>query len=274
MRYNKEKDIVIMKFSSKKIGALAILMLFATSVLAAEKGNWTSLFNGENIDGWIPKIRYYELGENYANTFRVEDGLLTVSYDGYKDFNNSFGHLFYKTPYSHYKIRMHYRFVGDQMHDGQGWALRNSGIMIHSQKPETMLKDQDFPVSVEVQLLGGGGKRERSTANMCSPGTHVEMDGKVMKRHCINSDSKTFHGDEWVKVEVEVLGNDMIKHYVNDELVMQYQRAQLDEKDRFAAPLLLNAGNDRMLSSGYISLQSESHPIQFKDIEIWVMDGT
>ncbi len=257
----------------KEMALVVMLLIFSTASLGSEKNSWVSLFNGENTDGWVPKIRYHELGENYANTFRVENGLLTVSYDGYKDFENSFGHLFYKTPYSHYRLRLHYRFVGDQVHDGQGWAFKNSGIMIHGQKPESMLKDQDFPVSVEVQLLGGAdGNRERSTANMCSPGTHVEMHGKVKKRHCINSESKTFHGEQWVKVELEVLGNDVIKHYVNDELVMQYQRAQLDKKDRYSSALLKSAENNALLSSGYISLQSESHPVQFKDIEILVLE--
>ena len=262
-----------MTFKLKNITVLAISVLLSANSFSAEEGHWRSLFNGESIDGWIAKIRYHDIGENYANTFRVEDGLLTVSYDGYKSFNNRFGHLFFKTPYSHYRIRLHYRFVGEQMHDGPRWAFRNSGIMIHSQKPESMLKDQDFPVSVEVQLLGGAGQSARSTANMCSPGTHIEIDGKLVKRHCLDSDSKTFHGDQWVKIEVEVMGDDTIKHYVNDELVMQYQRPQLDPKDQFSKPLISKAEGEAMLSSGYISLQSESHPVQFKDIEILVMDG-
>ena len=201
------------------ISAYASVAMAAASG-SESQGEWMSLFNGKDLEGWVPKIRYHELGDNYLNTFRVEDGLLTVSYDGYEKFKNTFGHLIYKTPFSNYRIRLQYRFVGDQAKGGAGWAFKNSGIMVHGQSPESMAKDQEFPVSIEVQLLGGGGKRDRSTANMCSPGTHIVMAGKLKKTHCINSDSKTFHDEQWVTAEVEVLGNKSIKHFINGELVM------------------------------------------------------
>lgn len=255
------------------IRLVAVVLLFgmASLSIADDEPQWTSLFNGKDLDGWIVKVRYHPLGENPSNTFRVEDGLLTVSYDGYEKFNNKFGHLIYQIPYSHYRFRMQYRFVGEQIKGGAGWAFRNSGIMIHGQSPASMALDQEFPVSIEVQLLGGGGTRSRSTANMCSPGTHIEMEGKTKTRHCIDSASKTFHGDQWVNVEVEVRGNDSIKHFVNNELVMEYQRPQLDPRDKDAKPLVAAASDNVMLSGGYISLQSESHPIQFRHLELQVL---
>ena len=171
---------------------------------AGGSGKWTALFNGRDLDGWTPKIRGYELGDNFGNTFRVEDGVLKVVYDQYEKFDDRFGHLFYKQPFSHYRLRVEYRFVGEQVPGGAGWALRNSGIMIHGQSPESMAKDQSFPVSIEVQLLGGTGRGVRPTANLCTPGTHVVMDGKLWTPHCTNSSSKTYHGDQWVTVELEV----------------------------------------------------------------------
>ncbi|MEH6909018.1 MAG: DUF1080 domain-containing protein [Oceanicoccus sp.] len=256
---------------SVKLIAMFFLFGIASFSVADEKSQWMSLFNGKDLDGWVTKIRYYPLGENPSDTFRVEDGLLTVSYEGYEKFEDKFGHLIYKTPYSHYRFRMQYRFVGEQAKGGAGWAFRNSGIMIHGQDPASMGQDQEFPVSIEVQLLGGGGTWSRSTANMCSPGTHIEMKGKTKTRHCIDSTSKTFHGDQWVNVEVEVRGNDSIKHFVNDELVMEYHRPQLDSSDKEAKPLIEKASGNIMLSSGYISLQSESHPIQFRKIELQLL---
>ena len=254
-------------------GLLAYTFVLASfSLTAVAEGQWQSLFNGKDLSGWGAKIRYHELGDNYQNTFRVVDGVLTVSYDGYKKFNSSFGHLIYQTPYSHYRFRMQYRFTGDQVKGGPGWAFRNSGIMVHGQAPESMTKDQEFPVSIEVQLLGGGGKRERSTANMCSPGTHIVMNEKLQKTHCIESQSKTFHGDQWVTAEVEVRGNESIKHFINGELVMAYTAPQLDNNDKDAKPLITTAGGATQLASGYISLQSESHPVEFKAIEIKVLD--
>ena len=122
------------------------------------RDGWIALFNGKDLDGWKPKIKGYAAGDNFGNTFRVEDGVLKVAYDKYTKFDGKFGHLFYKTPFSHYKLHIEYRFVGEQCPGGPSWALRNSGVMIHGQTPESMGKDQEFPVSIEVQFLGGNGK--------------------------------------------------------------------------------------------------------------------
>jgi hypothetical protein len=162
---------------------------------------WISLFNGKDLEHWIPKISGYETGENYGNTFRVEDGYITVSYDAYEDFGNKFGHLFYDQPYSWYRLRVEYRFINDQAPKGPGWAFRNSGVMIHGQPPESMAVEQDFPISIEVQLLGGDGKADRTTANLCTPGTHVRMNGELVTTHCISSTSKTYHGDYGSKLK-------------------------------------------------------------------------
>ena len=150
----------------------------------AKPEGWISLFNGKDLEGWTPKITGYALGDNYANTFRVEDGVLKVAYDKYPKFDSKFGHLFYKQKFSNYRLRIEYRFVGDQCPGGPGWATRNSGVMIHCQPPETMRKEQEFPVSIEVQFLGGDGKKTRPTANVCSPGTHIVMGGKLTGDRC------------------------------------------------------------------------------------------
>jgi hypothetical protein len=231
----------------------------------AEAG-WRSLFNGKDLTGWTPKIKGYELGDNFGDTFRVEDGVIKVSYDQYKNFDRKFGHLFYKDKFSHYRLRVEYRFVGEQCPGGENWATRNSGAMLHCQPPKTMAKDQDFPVSIEVQFLGGLGRGSRTTANLCTPGTHVVMNGELIKRHCTNSKSKTFDGDQWVTVEVEVHGDRVIKHFVNGEEVLAYEQPQYDDSDPTARPLI--QGGQKLIREGYISLQSESHPIEFRKVEL------
>jgi hypothetical protein len=237
------------------------------------KGRWISLFNGKDLTGWTPKIRYEELGEDPKNTFRVEDGLLKVRYDKYDGFGEAFGHLFYEKMYSHYRIRVEYRFVGEQCKGGPGWAIRNSGIMVHGQDPGTMGKDQKFPVSIEVQLLAGAGDgKERTTGNLCTPGTHVFFGDKLEKRHCIGSTSKTFHGDQWVTAEVEVRGNEVIRHIINGETVLEYQKPILDEGDPDAKSLIEGRGGEIALIGGTISLQSESHPCDFRKVEILVIE--
>lgn len=244
--------------------------LAAWVALAQAKGadDWVSLFNGKDLEGWTPKIRGYELGENFSNTFRVENGAICVRYDGYADkFDNRFGHLFYKAPFTNYVIQVEYRFVGKQLADGPAWATRNSGIMVHCQPPGTMRKDQDFPVSIEVQLLGGNGKDERTTANLCTPGTHVVFNGKLWTQHCTNSKSKTYHGEQWVTAEVEVHGNGKIIHRVNGEQVLEYEKPQYDPGDADAKKLMQETGSS-LIPGGYISLQSESHPVEFRSVRI------
>ncbi len=239
---------------------------------SAKDGKWVQLFNGKNLDGWTPKIRHHKAGVNFANTFRVEDGLIKVRYDGYGGkFGARFGHLFYNKPFSHYRLRVEYRFVGNQLPDGEGWAYRNSGLMLHGESPKTMTKDQDFPVSIEVQLLGGNpnGKGKRTTANLCTPGTNVVMNGKLFTPHCTNSKSKTYHGDQWVTCEIEVRGNKVIKHIIDGQVVLQYDKPQLDPRHAHAKTLAKDG--DLMLSSGTISLQSESHPCDFRKVEIMVL---
>ena len=256
-----------MKLQHLVIFAFAISASFAH---AEEKSEWIQLFNGKNLDKWRVKIRGYELDDNFGKTFRVEDGVMKVNYEKYDKFNKRFGHIFYDESFSHYILRAEYRFTGDQVPGGEGWAFRNSGLMLHCQKPETMTKDQSFPVSIEVQLLGGKGEGKRTTANLCTPGTHVVIDGKLVKRHCIGSKSKTYHGDQWVTVEVEVRGSEIVRHKINGETVLEYTKPQLDEKDGDAKRLGAESG--QALAAGYISLQSESHPIEFRKVELKRLD--
>ena len=219
-----------------------------------EKTGWIQLFNGKDLTGWIPKIRYQECGEDPQKTFRVEDGVIKVGYENYEEFKETFGHLFYKTPFSRYRLRVEYRFTGEQLKGGPGWAFRNSGLMLHGQDPKTMKKDQDFPDSIEVQLLGGSGKGDRTTLNLCTPGTDVIMKGAPLKRHCISSKSKTYHGDQWVTAEVLVDGAKGFKHIIDGVVVLEYEGPHLDD----GTPL----------KGGTISLQSESHPCEFRKVEL------
>ncbi|MBN2329794.1 MAG: DUF1080 domain-containing protein [Candidatus Omnitrophica bacterium] len=269
----KIKTILIGSISALLIAGCALLLASeaAASENDGEKEEWISLFNGKNLNGWIPKFAGHKLGENYNNTFRVEDGVLKVSYDQYENFDNKYGHIFFKEKFSHYRIRVEYRFVGDQVKGGPGWAFRNNGVMLHCQAPESMGVNQDFPVSIEGQLLGGNGKDERHTANLCTPGTNVIMNDKLITQHCTSSNSKTYHGDQWVTAEFEVHGDGAIKHYVNGELVMEYEKPQLDEKDKDAQKLI-DAGAPKMIQEGYISLQAESHPTEFRKVEILLLD--
>ena len=240
----------------------------------ADKEDWIVLFNGRDLTGWTPKITKHELGDNFGNTFRVEDGLLKVRYDQYTSFDGQFGHLFYKDPFSYYRLRVEYRFVGQQAPGNPGaWALRNSGVMMHSPDPRTMPRDQDFPISIEGQLLGGNSDgTQRPTANMCSPGTEIVYEGKPYPEHCLNSTSPTFDGEQWVQAEFEVHGSGTVTHFVNGQKVLEYELPQ------FGGGFVNNYDtttklDGQLLEGGYISLQSESHPVDFRRVELLNLAG-
>ncbi len=251
---------------------LAVALAGPATPQQAPAEDWIQLFNGQDLDGWIPKVRGHETGTNFGNTFRVGDGTLRVGYEAYGEFDERFGHIFYREPFSYYRLRLEYRFVGEQAPGGPGWAVRNSGIMLHSPPPESMGKDQTFPISIEVQLLGGTGEGERTTMNLCTPGTNVVFDGSLETRHCTRSSSKTYHGEQWVHAEVLVLGSAVIRHLLDGEVVLAYELPQIGGGNvQGHDPAFKQDG--QLLEGGYISLQSESHPVEFRNIELLNLAG-
>ncbi|MBV8252544.1 MAG: DUF1080 domain-containing protein [Chitinophaga sp.] len=251
---------------------LTTLLLLSTLVTQAQKeiapNKWVKMFNGKDLKDWDIKITGYDLNDNFGNTFRVKDGLLTVNYDQYQQFDDKFGHIFYKKNFSAYLIVVEYRFTGEQVKGGPGWAYRNSGVMLHGQTAASMGKNQDFPISLEEQLLGGNGKDARTNANLCTPGTNVVMNTKLIKDHCISSTSKTYHGDQWVHVEALVIRDSVIKHIAGQDTVIVYNQPQIGGGNvSNYDPAVKTDG--KLLTEGSISLQSESHPVAFRKVELF-----
>ena len=234
----------------------------------SENNGWKPLFNGTDINDWFVKIHHHGMNVNYGNTFRVQDSVIQVRYDQYGDFNDQFGHLYYKTPFSWFHLVMEYRFVGKLQKGAPSYTLLNSGVMFHSQDPATMAVEQDWPISIEMQFLAGlGDGKSRPTGNMCSPGTNVVYQGKIAESHCINSTSKTYDADQWVRAELIVLGDSLVKHIINGDTVLQYSKPQIGGGvvNRYD-PAIKQDG--KLLSSGFIALQSEGQPIDFRRIMI------
>lgn len=249
--------------------AFALITLFMfLSAKPDHQPKWISLFNGKDIKDWNVKIHRHAYNENFGNTFRVEDGLIKVRYDQYGDFDDQFGHLYYKTPFSYYHLKLEYRFVGKLHKGAPSYTLLNSGVMFHSQDPKTMPKEQDWPISIEMQFLAGlGDGKARPTGNMCSPGTNVVYNGKIEPNHCINSSSKTYDGEQWVKAELIVLGDALITHIINGDTVLKYSKPQIggDVANRYDPKIKIDG---KLLKSGFIALQSEGQPIDFRNIMI------
>lgn len=257
----------------KKYFAILLIASIAQTTLFAQKNkpHWQQLFNGKDMTGWDIKITGYDLNDNYNHTVYVEDSIMKVSYDKYTNFTNQFGHIYYKKPFSYYRLVVQYRFVGKQIQGGPSWDVRNSGVMVHSQSAASVHKDQEFPVSLECQLLGGLDDGERTTSNLCTPGTYVEMGNKTDMHHCINSTSKTYNGDQWVTVEIVVLGDSLVRHIMDGKVVLEYTHPKIGEQGDDIKRYLDENYQKMMgtpLKSGYIALQAESAPVQFKKVEL------
>ena len=233
-----------------------------------KKERWIKLFNGKDLKNWTVKIHHHEVGDNYGETFRVKDGVIQVRYDQYDHFNERYGHLYFNKPFSNYRLRLEYRFTGIWRKDAPSYTEINSGIMFHSQDPKTMPKEQDWPISVEMQFLGGlADGKPRPTGNMCSPGTNIMYQGRIDPRHCINSSSKTYTGDQWIQAELVVLGDSIVSHYINGEKVLEYTKPQIGggTANRYDPAIKIDG---KPLKSGFIALQSEGQEIDFRNIEI------
>ena len=262
-----------------RLGALAVVagaVLVGSAQSKADQKEWIQLFNGRDLKDWTVKIAHYPLGENVNDTFRVEDGLLKVRYDKWQTFDDQFGHIFYREPFSYYLLAAEYRFVGEQVATSRtdlGWAVRNNGLMLHAPDPKTMLKDQDFPISIEVQLLGGlSNGKPRTTANLCTPGTNVVMNGALVTRHCTNSTSKTYDGDQWVRVEVLVHGDELIRHMVEGATVLEYSKPQIGGGNVSPVDPAVKV-DGAPLTGGFIALQAETAPIDFRKVELVNLEG-
>lgn len=265
---------------------LLVITLAAAQSKAPKPSDWIQLFNGKDLTGWDVKIAGYAMNDNYKNTFRAEDGMIRVMYDGYDRFDGRYGHLYFKEPFSHYKLKFEYRFLGEQLPGGDSWNVRNSGVMLHSEPAWNLGKDQTFPVSLEMQLLGGLGSGERHTGNLCSPGTIADINGKLDMAHCINASSKTYNGDVWVKGEAIVYGDSIIYHLIDGDTVLTYTHTRIGGGFTSPANNSFEVAHftpesaaawrklaDTPLKSGYIALQSESHAIDFRNIELLPLKG-
>tara|TARA_R110002050_G_scaffold81659_1_gene174849 strand:- start:663 stop:1496 length:834 start_codon:yes stop_codon:yes gene_type:complete len=260
---------------SQLLAIFLLLLLFyscgkseSKTTVKSTEAEWETIFNGKNLEGWTAKLQHHESGDNYANTFLVVDGIIQVNYDGYERFDERYGHLFYKKPYSSFHLKFDYRFTDQWMEDAPSYTYRNSGVMFHSQAPETILKEQDWPISVEYQMLADAGDgKPRPTGNMCSPGTEVFYNGEMDPRHCISSSSPTFPWDEWVHAELIVYRDSLVIHKVNGEQVLEYTNPQIGGgvANRFDPSYKVDG---QMLKEGYIGLQAEGQGVEFKNIKI------
>lgn len=252
----------------------AVVALALIGAAPPAEPRWEPIFDGKSLAGWTPKITGQAAGEDPLGMFVVQDGAIRVSHAKYRKFEGAFGHLFWKTPLTAYRLRLEYRLFGEPLPGIAVWQASNSGVMLHAQSPATMRRDQQFPVSLEMQFLGTPRPAREPSGNLCTPGTTVVFKGKRDPRHCILSTSPILPNDRWTRAEVEVLPNGRITHCIDGKVVLRYAAAELDPEDADARPLIAAAAGDLALRGGYIALQSEGHPIEFRRIEVQRLDGS
>ena len=247
------------------------LISFAHNELYAQgkdNDDWRPLFNGKNLDGWVVKIHHHPVGDNYANTFRVEDGKIQINYEGYTKFDQRYGHLFFREPFSSYHLKFEYRFTDQWLEDAAPYTFRNSGVMFHAQDPTTILPEQDWPVSVEYQILADeNGDGRSTTGNMCSPGTEVFFREEPCPYHCLSSSAETYPWNQWVSGELIVYADSLVTHIVNGDTALQYTKPQVGGgvANGFDPAVIVNG---TPLTRGYIGLQAEGQGIEFREIKI------
>jgi hypothetical protein len=274
--FDKPDSKPIMKAKVKIIVGISCILLLAScgpkTNPNADKEDWIALFNGKDLEGWTPKIKGFEYGDNHKNTFKVTDGNLRVTYQDYDSFESKFGHLFYKTKFSHYRLKAQYRMVGEQVKGGPGWAFANNGFMLHCQEPKTMTLNQDFPMSMEFQLLAGDNEINRPTGNLCTPGCHVHIDGSLVETHCIpDTRGATYPRGKWVSVEAVVLGDSIVHQIVEGDTVMTFNKPVIGGHLEGLNKELYKDGTP--MTEGYIAIQGESHDTEFRNIEILDLCG-
>ena len=271
------------KYTIFYLAVLVSLLSCKQPTNTSQAEEWTPLFNKKDLTGWDIKIAGHNLNDNFNNTFQIRDSALVVDYNGYQKFNKEFGHIYYHEPFSYYRVRLEYRFVGAQLVGGPDYAKLNSGIMLHSQAASSLEKEQSFPVSLEMQFLANNENEKRHTGNLCTPGTEVMMNNSLVQNHCVDSNSKNYEADRWIIAEAVVLGDSLIHHIIEGDTVLTYQQPRVGGGfvgqsmnwaiGGFSDSLRWIQKQSMLLSEGYIALQAESHPIEFRKIELLNLKG-
>ena len=97
------------------------------------------------------------------------------------------------------------------------------------------------------------------------------MNDVMVTEHCINSTSETFYGEEWIDLEVLVHRDSLITHMINGKEVIRYTTPTLGGEHTPDSEKWKSREGES-LKEGYISLQSESHPVEFRNIMLLELD--
>lgn len=246
------QDIVreIASYSAGNLGNLTLLPATSTD-------GWVNLFNGKDLTGWVPLIHKSKVGENYMDTFRADsvNKVIRIAYDKYpnQSFDGRIGNLYYNKRLTNYRVRVTYRFIEPQAKNPVSWGRNNSALMIFAVDPYTITGDPQLPPMIELQLLGSPSAGGTTSPNYC------DLGGMSMQQHsarCGNNGSGKAPNpaNQWTTVEAEV-------HVTGVTKVFQLPDTT-NPAQTMSGPRYMN----QAVTGGFVALQSESQPIEFKDI--------
>jgi hypothetical protein len=266
-----------MKYTSLYLAIVTLTLSLLSACEPSQKtsAQWTPILNDPS--DWTIKMGGQDLHEDADKTFQLHDGILKV-YGEKRDQSVKVGHMFYnKKPSPNFRLRFEYRFTGKQFQSDENWPEQYGGVVFHAQSPTSMGLKQDYPICLEFQLLGGKNTGERPTGNVCTIGTQVFTADTLNPSHCINSTSPTFDGDRWVKAEMEVWGDSLIRHYIEGVPVLEYTHPQIG--GGFVSPSFdwikgnvkdweeWAANDGTPLKEGFLAIQAHD-PIEFRAMEL------
>ena len=191
------------------------------------------LFNGKDLSG----LKVFPEGADAQDTWFVNDGLLCST-------GKPNGYIRTEKEYSNYHLHVEWRWPENA---AQGRS-RNSGVFVYANGPDNI-----WPQLIECQLMA-----DSAGDFVLMNGMGMTVDGQDMKdpnRRFVMIQKKQPSSEkpagQWNSYDIYCEG-DMIKCLVND--------------------VLQNEGTAVMPSSGYICLQSEGSPIEFRNIFIETLE--
>ncbi len=293
-------------------GALTLAAALTTVFAGPNDSNWIQMLRkgDTKLSDWTPKIQGHAAGENPYNSFsygETSDGQprLIVTDTVSNTSSYGYGHLFYKTAYSDYIVRAKYHFpTKESFAGGAGsWTIQNNGLMLHCQSAASMDKGQDYPKSIENQLIGywsygDGSPPNTTTSNLCLVNTSVNYHGQWYSdgtgHHCTqskfhslaydssttpakgaNSTNATWPGkDIWEYAMDRVIDSTSMTFYMRSrpdtawDSVLGVTQIRLGLTNTSSGP-----GSTTALGSGYISIQMEGTSTEFASIEVLNLVG-
>lgn len=232
---------------------------------------FTTIFNGENFDGWYLKIRSGD-DELAQKVFAIKDGMVHVFNEEFPDEyelntggNLTHGLFYTEKSYSQYILRFEYKWGTRIANNFDKWQY-DAGLYYH------VINDRIWPTGIEYQIRYDHRHNRNHTGDFIRPGgvtfdwystsdekyyQHPKDGGILSKKKgwmlpASPTDNHHALNGEWNECEVIVMGDQYAIHKLNGEVV--------------------NMAVNLKPSAGIFGFQSETAEIFYRNIRIKELD--